>query len=165
MLPQTQNFDALHLIEFRAETTAERLRALHAGMSMDVKTSRRDMTVHLHLDAVTVQDMARPDDSPFRNMIYSKPDESSHGGLIHVTYWSSSGGIRRLPPVWIVEDNHDKFDMVVDARFSTLQVRLVDCPDTWRDSVAGVEILRVAEFPNFCTTYAPTTNSQRRGEF
>ncbi|CAM9605202.1 unnamed protein product, partial [Scytosiphon promiscuus] len=95
-----------------------------AGMSMDVETSRQDMTVQLHLDTVTVQDKARPDDSPFRNMIYSKPDESSRGGLIHVTYWASSGGVRRVPPATIVEDNHAKYDIVVDARFSTLKMAL-----------------------------------------
>ncbi|CAN0590666.1 unnamed protein product, partial [Ectocarpus sp. 12 AP-2014] len=42
-----------------------------AGMSMDVKSTTRDMTVQLHLDAVTVEDRARPDDSPFRYMIHS----------------------------------------------------------------------------------------------
>eukprot|EP00903_Cladosiphon_okamuranus_P017946 g16513.t1 len=94
-----------------------------AGMSMDVTTSRKDMTVQLHLDAVTLQDRARPDDSPFRNMIYSMPDEKSHGGLIHVTYWASAGGVRRVPPVSITATNQ-KYDMAVDARFSTLKMAL-----------------------------------------
>ena len=91
------------------------------GMSMDVTTSRQDMTVQLHLDTVTLQDRARPDDSPFRNMIYSMPDETSHGGLIHVAYWVSAGGVRRVPPASIAETN-EEYDMVVDARFSTLKV-------------------------------------------
>lgn len=93
----------------------------YEGMSMDVTTSRQDMAVQLHLNAVTLQDRARPDDSPFRNMIYSMPDETSHGGLIHVTYWASAGGVRRVPPASIAETNQ-KYDMVVDARFSTLKV-------------------------------------------
>lgn len=80
------------------------------------------MTVQLHLDAVTLEDRARPDDSPFRHMIYSTPDETSHGGLIHVTYWASAGGIRRVPPVSIADTNQQEYDMVADARFSTLQV-------------------------------------------
>lgn len=91
------------------------------GMSTDVTTSRQDMAVQLHLDAVTLQDRARPDDSPFRNMIYSMPDETSHGGLIHVTYWASAGGVRRVPPASIAETSQ-QYDMVVDARFSTLKV-------------------------------------------
>lgn len=37
-----------------------------AGMSMDLKTRRQDLTLMLHLDAVTLEDRARPDDSPFR---------------------------------------------------------------------------------------------------
>lgn len=89
---------------------------------MDVKTSPQDMTVQLHLDSVTVQDKARPNDSPFRNMIYSTPDETSHGGLIHVTYWASAGGVRRVPPTSITDTKRKEYDMVVDARFSTLQV-------------------------------------------
>lgn len=89
---------------------------------MDVKTTQRDMTVQLRLDAVTVQDRARPDDSPFRNMIYSKPDETSHGGLIHVTYWASTGGVALVPPASIAETKRKEYDMVLDARFSTLQV-------------------------------------------
>lgn len=88
---------------------------------MDVTTSQQDMAVQLHLDAVTLQDRARPDGSPFRNMIYSVPDETSHGGLIHVTYWASAGGVRRVPPDAIADTNQ-KYDMVVDARFSTLKV-------------------------------------------
>ncbi|CAM9455743.1 unnamed protein product [Ectocarpus sp. 4 AP-2014] len=95
-----------------------------AGMSMDVKTTLRDMTVQLHLDAVTVQDRARPHDSPFRNMIYSKPDDTSHGGLIHVTYWASTGGVALVPPASIADTNQKEYDMVVDARFSTLQMAL-----------------------------------------
>lgn len=35
-------------------------------MSMDVTTRPEDMTVVLHLYTVTVEDRARPDDSPFR---------------------------------------------------------------------------------------------------
>lgn len=90
---------------------------------MDIMTTRRDMTVQLHLDALTLQDRARPDDSPFRNMMYSTPDETSHGGLIHVTYWASAGGERRVPPASIADTGDRKeYDMVVDARFSTLQV-------------------------------------------
>ncbi|CAM9838681.1 unnamed protein product, partial [Ectocarpus fasciculatus] len=95
-----------------------------AGMSMDVKTTQQDMTVQLHLDAVTVQDRARPDDSPFRNMIYSKPDETSHGGLIHVTYWASTGGVALVPPASIADTKQKEYDMVLDARFSTLQMAL-----------------------------------------
>lgn len=90
---------------------------------MDVKTTKRDMTVQLHLDAVTVEDRARPDDSPFRYMIHSTPDETSHGGLIHITYWASTGGIALLPPASIADTKQKDYDMVVDARFSTLQVR------------------------------------------
>lgn len=93
------------------------------GMSMDAKTTRQDTTVQLHLDAVTVQDRARPKDSPFRNMIYSTPDETTHGGLIHVTYWGSAGG-RRVPPVSIAHTNQQEYDMVFDAHFSTVQVFL-----------------------------------------
>lgn len=89
---------------------------------MDVKTSSQDMTIQLHLDSVMVQDKARPNDSPFRNMIYSTPDETSHGGLIHVTYWASTGGVRRVPPTSIADTHNQEYDMVVDARFSTLQV-------------------------------------------
>lgn len=91
---------------------------------MDVKTTKRDMTVQLHLDAVTVEDRARPDDSPFRYMIHSTPDETSHGGLIHVTYWTSTGGVALVPPASIADTNQKEYDMVVDARFSTLQVRV-----------------------------------------
>lgn len=90
---------------------------------MDVKSCRKDMVVQLHLDAVTVQDMARPSHSPFRYMMRSTPDEMSHGGLIHVTYWASAGCVKRVPPAWIAETNQTKFDMVFDARVSTLQVR------------------------------------------
>lgn len=89
---------------------------------MGVETTRQDMTVQLHLDAVTVEDRARPDDSPFRHMIYSTPDETSRGGLIHVTYWTSARGGRRVPPVSIADSNQQEYDMVMDARFSTLQV-------------------------------------------
>jgi len=92
-------------------------------MSLDVKASRNDMVAQLHLDAVTVQDMARPQDSPFRHMMYTMPDENSHGGLIHVTYWESAGGVRRIPPSWIAETGGQRYDQVVDARVSTLQVR------------------------------------------
>lgn len=81
------------------------------------------MIVQLHLDAVTVQDMARPNESPFRYMMHSTPDETSHGGLIHVTYWASAGGVQRVPPASIANTNETKFDMVLDARISTLQVR------------------------------------------
>lgn len=94
-----------------------------AGMSMGVKNTRKDMVVQLHLDAVTVQDMARPNDSPFRYMMHSTPDETSHGGLIHVTYWASARGVRRVPPPSIADTSQTKFDMVLDARISTLQVR------------------------------------------
>lgn len=96
---------------------------LNKGMSLDVKATRNDMVAQLHLDAVTVQDMARPQDSPFRHMMYTMPDETSHGGLIHVTYWESAGGVRRIPPVWIAETGGQRYDQVVDARISTLQVR------------------------------------------
>ncbi|CAM9617791.1 unnamed protein product, partial [Ectocarpus fasciculatus] len=95
-----------------------------AGMSMDVKTTKRDMTVQLHLDAVTVEDRARPDDSQFRYMIHSTPDETSHGGLIHITYWASTGGMALVPPASIADTKQKEYDMVVDARFSTLQMAL-----------------------------------------
>ena len=98
-----------------------------AGMSMGVKNTRKDMVVQLHLDAVTVQDMSRPSDSPFRHMMQSTPDatpaETSHGGLIHITYWASADGVRRVPPPSIADTNQTKFDMVLDARISILQVR------------------------------------------
>ena len=94
-----------------------------AGMSMAVRNTRKDMVVQLHLDAVTVQDMARPNDSPFRYMLHSTPDETSNGGLIHVVYWASAGGVRRVPPPSIADTGQSKFDMVLDARISTLQVR------------------------------------------
>lgn len=94
----------------------------NAGMQMDVKSTRKDIVVQLHLDAVTVQDMARPTDSPFRYMMHSTPDETSHGGLIHVTYWATAGRVLRVPPPSIADTNQTKFDMVLDARISTLQV-------------------------------------------
>eukprot|EP00752_Nemacystus_decipiens_P006311 g5691.t1 len=116
---------ALLLVEADEDSTNKNSGLLMeaAGMSMDLTTSRQDMAVQLHLDAVTLQDRARPDDSPFKNMIYSVPDETSHGGLIHVAYWASTGGVRRVPPASIVETN-EEYDMVVDARFSTLKMAL-----------------------------------------
>ena len=94
------------------------------GMSLDVKASKSDLVARLHLDAVTVQDMARPSDSPFRHMMYTMPDETSqHGGLVHVTYWESAGGVRRIPPSWIADTSGERYDQVLDARVSTLQVR------------------------------------------
>ena len=94
------------------------------GMSLDVKASKSDLVARLHLDAVTVQDMARPSDSPFRHMMYTMPDETSqHGGLVHVTYWESAGGVRRIPPSGIADTNGERYDQVLDARVSTLQVR------------------------------------------
>lgn len=95
----------------------------NAGVSFAVKSTRKDMVVQMHLDAVTVQDMARPKDSPFRYMMRSTPDETSQGGLVHVTYWASAGGIRRVPPACIADTNQTKFDMVFDARVSTLEVK------------------------------------------
>lgn len=112
-----------------AAAAAALFRTKTEGMSLDVKASRNDMVAKLHLDAVTVQDMARPQDSPFRHMMYTMPDETSHGGLIHVTYWESAGGVRRIPPACIAETGGQRYDQVVDARISTLQVRR-RCPPT-----------------------------------
>ncbi|CAN0562640.1 unnamed protein product, partial [Ectocarpus sp. 12 AP-2014] len=57
-------------------------------------------------------------------MIHSTPDETSHGGLIHITYWASTGGVALVPPASIADTNQKEYDMVVDARFSTLQMAL-----------------------------------------
>lgn len=100
------------------------MRNAAAGMSMGVKSTRKDMVVQVHLNSVTVQDMARPSDSPFRYMMHSTPDGASHGGLIHVTYWASAGRVRRVPPASIADTSQKKYDMVLDARISILQVRL-----------------------------------------
>lgn len=38
-----------------------------------------------------------------RYMINSTPDETSHGGLIHITYWMATGAGARVPPTSIIE--------------------------------------------------------------
>ena len=80
--------------------------------------------MQVHLDALTILDRARPADSPFRNILYSTPDETTQGGLIHITWWSSKGFVRRVPPASIAGIERGEWDMVVDVRFSTLQVRM-----------------------------------------
>lgn len=36
---------------------------------MDLKTSKEDMVLMMHLASVTLEDRARPDDSPFRSVL------------------------------------------------------------------------------------------------
>ena len=80
--------------------------------------------VQVHLDSLTLLDRARPADSPFRNILYSTPDETTQGGLIHITWWYSNGDVPRGPPASIAGNDSNEWDMVVDVRFSTLQVRI-----------------------------------------
>ena len=80
--------------------------------------------MQVHLDALTILDRARPADSPFRNILYSTPDETTQGGLIHITWWASHWDVPRVPPASIAGIDPNEWDMVVDVRFSTLQVRI-----------------------------------------
>ena len=93
-------------------------------MSIDFTDSREDVAVQVHLDALTLLDRTRPEGSSFRSVLYSTPDETTQGGLIHVAWWASAGGVQRVPPSSIAGTDPNEWDMVVDVRFSTLQVRM-----------------------------------------
>ena len=61
-------------------------------------------------------------DIKHRHMIYSTPDETSHGGLIHVTFWAASGGVRRVPPIHIADTDQVWLELV---SFRFVSFRLV----------------------------------------
>lgn len=83
---------------------APAMKSFFASILIDSTNSHEEIMVQVHLDALTILDRARPDDSPSRNILHSTPDETTQGGLHYLVglplgrAQSSTGVDRRHRP-------------------------------------------------------------------